>query len=135
MLTSRSRLLCRLLLALTFLMPALLAQLPARAVPAAAQLADSAGLPALQDLGAEERASVLRTLALIDAGGPFPYHRDGIIFSNREGLLPAAPRGFYHEYTVPTTGAPDRGARRIVTGADGTAYYTRDHYASFRRLR
>ena len=50
------------------------------------------------------------TLALVKAGGPFPYARDGTVFRNREGLLPARPRGYYREYTVRTPGARDRGA-------------------------
>ena len=75
-----------------------------------------------------------RTLALIKAGGPYPYARDGATFSNRESLLPRHPRGYYREYTVPTPGAPDRGARRIVAGRDGEYYYTGDHYRSFRRI-
>jgi ribonuclease T1 len=54
---------------------------------------------------------------------------------NRERLLPEKARGYYREYTVPTPGARDRGARRIVTGRDGEAYYTDDHYRSFRRIR
>lgn len=75
------------------------------------------------------------TLELIDAGGPFPYERDGVVFQNREGILPDESRGYYHEYTVPTPGADDRGARRIVTGSGGERYYTDDHYDSFRRIR
>jgi ribonuclease T1 len=75
-----------------------------------------------------------RTVALIHSGGPYPYDRDGIVFSNFEGLLPAEPSGYYHEYTVPTPGAEDRGARRIVAGADGTLYWTDDHYATFERI-
>jgi ribonuclease T1 len=75
------------------------------------------------------------TLALIDAGGPFPYSRDGVTFENRERLLPDQPRGYYREYTVPTPGSSDRGARRIIVGRDGTAYWTADHYASFSRIR
>jgi ribonuclease T1 len=71
------------------------------------------------------------TLALIDAGGPFPYPQDGSTFQNREGLLPERPEGHYREYTVPTPGEDDRGARRIVTGAHGERYWTADHYASF----
>uniref|UniRef100_UPI0035710E51 ribonuclease domain-containing protein n=1 Tax=Streptomyces capillispiralis TaxID=68182 RepID=UPI0035710E51 len=63
-------------------------------------------------------AEARRTLDLIDAGGPFPYERDGAVFGNFEGLLPQRPRGHYREYTVPTPGSPDRGARRIVTGRD-----------------
>jgi ribonuclease T1 len=75
-----------------------------------------------------------RTLALIDRGGPFPYARDGVVFGNVEGRLPKHPRGYYHEYTVPTPGSRDRGARRIVTGRGGEIYYTGDHYNSFRAV-
>ncbi len=76
------------------------------------------------------------TLALIRQGGPYPYRRDGIAFQNREGLLPEARRGFYREYTVPTPGSRDRGARRIVTGGNPPSvfYYSNDHYRSFRRI-
>lgn len=73
-------------------------------------------------------------LRLIDAGGPFPYAKDGAVFGNLERLLPAHPRGWYREYTVPTPGAGDRGARRIVAGRDGVRYYTADHYDSFARV-
>jgi ribonuclease T1 len=74
------------------------------------------------------------TLALIQAGGPFPYQRDGAVFGNREGLLPKRSRGYYREYTVKTPGVRDRGARRIVVGRYGEYYYTDDHYRSFRRI-
>jgi ribonuclease T1 len=83
------------------------------------------------------------TLALIQQGGPFPYRKDGAVFGNRERLLPRRPRGYYTEYTVPTPGSRDRGARRIVAGkgtsgdpsTSGEYYYTDDHYQSFRRIR
>jgi len=74
------------------------------------------------------------TLALIRAGGPFPYPRDGAVFGNREGHLPKRSRGYYREYTVPTPGARDRGARRIVAGRSGERYYSEDHYRSFQRI-
>ena len=74
------------------------------------------------------------TLALIDRGGPFPYHRDGIPFGNYEKRLPGRPRGYYREYTVPTPGERDRGARRIIAGEDGERYYTPDHYQRFWRI-
>jgi len=74
------------------------------------------------------------TLALIKAGGPFPYARDGVVFGNRQGLLPSQPRGYYREYTVRTPGARDRGPRRIVAGRRGELYYTDDHYRTFRRI-
>ncbi|WP_333772554.1 ribonuclease [Streptomyces sp. IBSBF 3136] len=72
------------------------------------------------------------TLELIDQGGPFPYDQDGIVFSNREGVLPSQRSGYYHEYTVKTPGSSTRGARRIVTGDEQQEdYYTSDHYATF----
>jgi ribonuclease T1 len=76
-----------------------------------------------------------KTLELIRRGGPYPYRQDGRVFGNRERLLPIKSQGYYHEYTVPTPGAHDRGARRIVSGRDGEYYYTDDHYGSFRRIR
>ncbi len=75
------------------------------------------------------------TIELIEAGGPYPYRRDGAVFENREGRLPDQERGYWREYTVPTPGSDDRGARRVVTGEDGELYYTDDHYASFLLVR
>ncbi|PRH77093.1 ribonuclease, partial [Streptomyces solincola] len=74
------------------------------------------------------------TLDLIEAGGPYPYEQDGTVFQNREGILPSQSTGYYHEYTVVTPGADNRGARRIVTGSSAEDYYTADHYASFDRV-
>jgi ribonuclease T1 len=88
------------------------------------------GTVALSALPTEAR----QTIALIQAGGPFPYSRDGVVFRNAEGRLPKEGSGYYHEYTVPTPGESDRGPRRIITGADGEFYYTADHYESFRRV-
>lgn len=108
-------------------------------VPGAALARDAAALPAseiaVDRLPPEARA----TLALIRAGGPFPYDKDGTTFGNREGLLPRQARGYYREYTVKTPGSRDRGARRIVAGGDAQRpadlWYTDDHYRSFRRIR
>ena len=101
--------------------------------PAAAGNASVATI-AHAELPAEARA----TLALIRAGGPFPYERDGIVFGNREGLLPRQARGYYREYTVPTPGARTRGARRLIVGGEprrlAEVWYTADHYQSFRRV-
>jgi ribonuclease T1 len=76
------------------------------------------------------------TLEVIERGGPFPYPRDGVVFQNREHRLPGRPGGYYREYTVPTPGSDDRGARRIVAGGDPPEvfYYTDDHYRSFRSV-
>ena len=88
-------------------------------------------LVALGDLPREAQA----TVALIDAGGPYPYSQDGVTFGNFERVLPARPRGWYREYTVRTPGERDRGPRRIVTGDDDRQlFYTADHYASFVRV-
>jgi ribonuclease T1 len=85
----------------------------------------------LADLPVEGR----QTVELIDAGGPFPYDKDGATFNNFEGVLPDQRRGYYREYTVPTPGETDRGARRIVTGdRDRELFYTADHYETFVRV-
>ena len=95
-------------------------------VPAQMQEKARGGLP----------AEAWATVELIKQGGPFPYRQDGQTFGNREGLLPDERGGYYREYTVPTPGAPDRGARRIVTGGSPPSvwYYTADHYRSFRPI-
>ena len=76
-----------------------------------------------------------QTYRLILSGGPFPYARDGVVFQNRERVLPSRSRGSYHEYTVQTPGSRDRGARRIVCARLPECYYTGDHYATFQRIR
>lgn len=77
------------------------------------------------------------TIALIKQGGPYPYpNKDGSTFYNRENRLPAKPKGYYREYTVPTPNVSHRGARRIVTGGKPPEVYylTLDHYDSFSPL-
>ena len=94
----------------------------------------ASGLPVvrLADLPPE----AARTVELIDAGGPFPEpDHDGGTFGNREELLPDQPMGYYREYTVPTPGVDDRGARRIVAGDGDELYWTDDHYSSFSLIR
>ncbi|GAA0492012.1 ribonuclease [Streptomyces stramineus] len=76
-------------------------------------------------------AEARKTLELIDKGGPFPYEKDGTVFGNYENRLPKQARGYYREYTVPTPGARNRGARRIITGDHAERYYTGDHYQTF----
>ena len=97
--------------------------------PAGLETVALAGLP----------AEAQGTHRLILAGGPFPHRKDGGVFGNRERILPRQPRGFYHEYTVRTPGARDRGARRIVCGGreperPESCFYTADHYASFQQI-
>ena len=92
----------------------------------------AAGCRGLRSTGCLPRR--VDTIRLIQQGGPFPYRQDGVVFQNREGVLPRKASGYYHEYTVTTPGSPDRGARRIVTGGRGEMYYTSDHYASFKQV-
>jgi ribonuclease T1 len=96
---------------------------------AAAVPGSDSGLPVRPLSGLPAQAA--DTVRAIRRGGPFPSSRDGIVFGNREGLLPAQRSGYYREYTVPTPGSSDRGARRIVTGSQGEYYYSGDHYGSF----
>ncbi|PZS39117.1 MAG: ribonuclease N [Pseudonocardiales bacterium] len=95
--------------------------------PAAA--AAAAGLP-VQTLS-QLPPQVEQEWQLIQHGGPFRYRQDGVVFGNRERHLPPRQSGFYHEYTVPTPGAHDRGARRLIIGGATELYYTGDHYVSF----
>ena len=101
--------------------------------PAQARRADVEDLPVVRVEELPREAH--ETLALIRQGGPFPYKRDGIVFGNRERRLPVQSSGYHREYTVPTPGARDRGARRIIAGGSGEYYYTGDHYNTFRRIR
>jgi ribonuclease T1 len=98
------------------------------------------GFVAVQSLPREARA----TYELIFSGGPFPYAKDGITFGNYENMLPRQRRGYYHEYTVRTPGARNRGARRIVCGGEprdwarnrpAECFYSDDHYRTFRQIR
>lgn len=112
---------------------------PPIAVPAHAESARTgsaigspSGTVSPQALPAQART----VLHAIRSGGTFPYRQDGQVFHNRERRLPLQARGWYREYTVPTPGARDRVARRIVAGgAPPTEFwYTDDHYRSFRRI-
>jgi len=102
----------------------------AKAVPDTVQ--SSIGLAQLPPEGQQ-------TYRLIHQGGPFPFEKDGVVFGNRERILPQKARGYYHEYTVKTPGERTRGARRIVCGGQEVqkpqnCYYSDDHYASFREI-
>lgn len=67
------------------------------------------------------------TIGLIISDGPFPYPaKDGSSFGNSFHDL---PKGRYLEYTVPTPGATNRGARRIVARlVTGQLFFTACHY-------
>ena len=53
-------------------------------------------------------------MRLIQRGGPYPYHQDGVVYQNLERQLPSEPRGYYHEYTVVTPGSSDRDLRAFA---------------------
>lgn len=99
--------------------------------PASVDLQSTIGLSELPKQG-------VQIYTLIHQGGPFATERDGVVFGNRERLLPLKKRGYYLEYTVPTPGLSHRGVKRIVCGGQRTlpdvCYYTADHYASFRQI-
>jgi ribonuclease T1 len=108
--------------------------LPLAFAPAAADAQRAPG--AIGEIHAADLPKEAReTIAAIRKGGPYPYAKDGAIFSNREALLPKQRRGYYREYTVKTPGERSRGARRIIWGSGGEFYYTADHYNHFLRIR
>lgn len=101
-------------------------------------LAGAAAAPPCGDVSSYPQVDLSRlpreatdTVNLIKKGGPYPYPKDGTVWDNRERTLPDCGSGYYHEYTVPTPGSPDRGARRFVVGNHGEYFYTGDHYDSF----
>jgi ribonuclease T1 len=102
------------------------------------QVPDDAGAPVATVSASELPREAVDTLSLIAEGGPYPFAKDGVVFGNYERQLPRQRRGYYHEYTVPTPRAHNRGARRIVCGGPlkraDNCYYTDDHYASFKRI-
>jgi len=61
-------------------------------------------------------------------------------FGNYEDLLPkndaSGKRINYQEWDVnPKVNGKNRGTERLITGSDGKAYYTNDHYRSFVEVR
>ena len=108
--------------------------------PGTAQAKGQFTLAATDTVAVAELPSQGRSmLTLIYQGGPFRHDKDGVVFGNRERLLPVSARAYYREYTVRTPGERSRGARRIVCGglqpaAPDACFYTDDHYASFRKI-
>ena len=76
--------------------------------------------------------------------GDYPDAMDnyegGRTFGNFERRLPQTDdmgrRLKYREWDVnPLRPGVNRGPERLVTGSDGTAYYTDDHYSTFKKIR
>ena len=95
--------------------------------------------------------AILKLVSDIYNNVPLPYSQDGATFTNREGVLPKQPLGFYKEYTLLTGDAPHlvvidgqtyqvapdqsaRGSERVIIGGGEKLYYTPDHYAHFIQL-
>lgn len=74
------------------------------------------------------------TLRHIKDGGPFPYPKDGSLYRDPQGRLPAKPYGYYREYVVKPPKGQEEQAIRIVAGKIGEYFYTDDNYATFRRI-
>jgi guanyl-specific ribonuclease Sa len=84
------------------------------------------------------------TLSKIDAGNWPPRDnvgtKGGTTWQNRDGTLPSADGAGkpvkYLEWDVNIKKpGQNRDAERIVTGSDGSAWYTGDHYTTFTRMR
>ena len=63
------------------------------------------------------------------------FRHDGSEFKNLERRLPIKSRGHYREWVHPTKSQRGPGPQRVITGKDGEAYYTWDHYDHFVRIR
>ncbi|MEC3917243.1 ribonuclease domain-containing protein [Nocardia sp. CDC160] len=78
------------------------------------------------------------TLDLIDQGkwppADCPGTHGGTVWRNRDGQLPSGVRYLEWDVNCKIPGQ-SRDAERIVTGDDGSAWYTDDHYATFTRMR
>jgi dienelactone hydrolase len=84
---------------------------------------------------------VLKVLEHVDRRGePMDGYEGGRTFSNFERRLPQTDdkgrRIKYREWDVnPLRAGTNRGPERLVTGSDGSAHYTADHYATFKKSR
>lgn len=118
---------------------------PGATTKAAAQPTSAAQKSSAQQVSSDAPTRVLATLVEIDAGRwPDSANAVGtkgaVTFRNSEGRLPAVGAGggrvVYQEWDVnPKKNGQGRDAERIVTGNDGSAWYTLDHYETFTRIR
>lgn len=86
-------------------------------------------------------APARETLAYVRQHGYAPPgYIGGRVFGNYEGVLPRydarRKRIEYREWDVhPKAEGRNRGAERLVTGSDGRAWYTADHYRTFTEVK
>lgn len=101
--------------------------------------------PATPALTTQERspdipAKVFEVLKEIRRSGHAPEgYVGGRHFGNYEHHLPernaAGDKIDYREWDVnPKEEGRNRGAERLITGSDGRAWYTKDHYNTFREV-
>ena len=99
------------------------------------------GTTANHDLQAGVPAKVATVLQHIDTNHKAPLgYEGGRSFHNEEKRLPQKDKEgnaiSYQEWDVnPKVQGVNRGAERLVTGSDGSAYYTNDHYRTFTTIR
>lgn len=109
---------------------------PRAPLPASAPRASSAGPEA-----SGVPAQALRVLAHVKAHGQAPPGTEGgRTFGNYERRLPLQDaQGHpirYREWDLwPKVRGRNRGPERLVTGSDGRAWYTGDHYRTFTEVR
>ncbi|NUS42806.1 MAG: ribonuclease [Mycobacteriaceae bacterium] len=118
------------------------ANLPPPARDSGTSVTPGAGAPTGRP--AEIPANAWQTLRLIDEGQwpppDSPATKGGTTWNNRESRLPRRTQSgapiTYREWDVNRKQqGRTRDAERIVTGSDGTAWYTGDHYRTFTRMR
>jgi RHS repeat-associated protein len=118
----------------------------AEAAPCQGIIGEEAGDGAAPETaGAEIPQSARAVLNQVDeSGGPLSGYKGGSTFANdgRAGgqVLPQTTPGgdpiTYQEWDVnPYQKGVNRGAERLVTGSDGSAWYTNDHYSTFVQVR
>lgn len=89
----------------------------------------------------EVPAKVLKVLKYIEENGEAPEgYVGGRKFKNLEQLLPKIDKNNkrinYREWDVnPKIDGKNRGKERLVTGDDESAYFTNDHYQSFKKIK
>jgi guanyl-specific ribonuclease Sa len=104
-------------------------------------LAQKSGATTHPDLPPGVPAKVAAVLHHIDTSHKaLDGYEGGRRFHNEEKRLPQKDKESnavtYQEWDVnPKVQGVNRGAERLVTGSDGSAYYTSDHYRTFTKLR
>ena len=108
-------------------------------LPSRSEDPNPAKAPAAKPKGIPDK--VLEVLEYIDKNDkPMPGYRGGSRFGNFERRLPQSDKNGkkvnYREWDVnPLVPGKNRGAERMVTGSDKSAWYTADHYETFKRIR